>query len=203
MVEFRMASRLRQIDTTIPKLRITPVKPELWPAIEKLFGDRGACGGCWCMTFRRRRAEYVANQGAGNRRALKRLISSGEPVGVLALSGDEAVGWCSVAPKSQFPVLLHSRNFAGLQSPRVWSVTCFYIAKPFRRRGVSLALLEGAVRLAKRHGAEVVEGYPHEPIKDMPPPFVWTGIADVFRKAGFEEVQRKSAQRPLMRKKLR
>ena len=25
---------------------------ELWPAVEALFGAKGACGGCWCQAWR-------------------------------------------------------------------------------------------------------------------------------------------------------
>jgi GNAT superfamily N-acetyltransferase len=186
-----------------PKLEVVPVTAEHWPAIESLFGKRGACGGCWCMAFRRSRKEYAHHKGEGNRRALKRLILSGTPIGVLAFAGLIPVGWCAIAPKSEFVVLRNSRNFSGLQGSAVWSVTCFYVAKDYRRKGVSLPLLKGALRLAKNHGAKVVEGYPHEPRQEMPPPFVWTGIAEVFRRAGFTEVERRSPYRPLMRKEFR
>ena len=31
------------------KFTIHPLTPDLWPALEDLFGKRGACNGCWCM----------------------------------------------------------------------------------------------------------------------------------------------------------
>jgi GNAT superfamily N-acetyltransferase len=181
------------------KLRVEVVTPDHWDDIAALFRERGACGGCWCMTFRRPRKEFDANKGEGNRKALRKLVKSGAPVGVLAYLDDQPVGWCAVAPKSEFVVLLNSRNFSALQGPRVWSVTCFFIPKEQRGKGVGLALLKGATKLAKQHGAEVLEGYPHEPKQQLPAPFVWTGIASVFRKAGFKEAERKSKHRPLMR----
>jgi hypothetical protein len=36
----------------IDQLRIHPLTPALWPAIENLFGEIGACNGCWCMYWR-------------------------------------------------------------------------------------------------------------------------------------------------------
>ncbi len=33
-------------------VRCVPLTPELWPALERLFGAHGACGGCWCMWWR-------------------------------------------------------------------------------------------------------------------------------------------------------
>ncbi len=185
------------------KIKIVPVARKHWRDIETLFGERGACGGCWCMAFRRTRHDFAANKGDGNRRALRKLLISGAPCGVLAFAGETPVAWCAIAPKSEFPVLLNSRNFAALQGPSVWSVTCFFIAKDYRRKGLSRLLLEGAVKLARAHGAKTVEGYPHEPLHDLPPPFVWTGIAKTFREAGFQEAERKSRSRPLMRKQIR
>src|SRR5690242_5253190 len=38
------------------KLTIRPLTPDLWPALEDLFGDNGAVGGCWCMYWRIGRA---------------------------------------------------------------------------------------------------------------------------------------------------
>jgi GNAT superfamily N-acetyltransferase len=183
-------------------ITVVPVTPGSWSDIEKLFGERGACGGCWCMTFRRSRKEFDANKGEGNRKALRKIVKSGAPVGVLAYSGDTPIGWCAVAPKSEFVVLLNSRLFSGLQGSQVWSVNCFFIPKEYRGQGVGLALLKGAINFAREHGAEVLEGYPHEPKQKLPAPFVWTGLATVFRKAGFKEVERKSKQRPLMRLQL-
>ena len=49
-------------------------------------------------------------------------------------------------------------------------------------------------------GARIVEGYPVEPRRgSMPDAFAWTGTASAFRRAGFVEVLRRSATRPIMR----
>ena len=34
------------------KLTIGPLTPDLWPALEDLFGKTGACNGCWCIYWR-------------------------------------------------------------------------------------------------------------------------------------------------------
>jgi hypothetical protein len=33
-------------------LKIRPLTPDLWPALEDLFGPKGACNNCWCMYWR-------------------------------------------------------------------------------------------------------------------------------------------------------
>ena len=61
-------------------------------------------------------------------------------------------------------------------------------------------MLKAGVDLAMKLGARMVEGYPVEPKKNpMPDVFAWTGIASAFRKAGFQEVARRSPMRPVMR----
>lgn len=177
-----------------------PLTSERWRDLEKLFGERGACGGCWCMTWRLRRSEYDKLKGLGNKRAFRKIVSSGPAPGVLAYAGGEPVGWCAVAPREVHARLENSRVLARVDDRPVWSVTCFFVAKPFRRAGLSVALLKAAVGHAAAYGAKIVEGYPVEPRTDpMPDVFAWTGIASTFRRAGFEEVARRSPGRPIMR----
>ena len=38
------------------KLIIRPLTPDLWPALEDLFGENAAVGDCWCMYWRIGRA---------------------------------------------------------------------------------------------------------------------------------------------------
>jgi GNAT superfamily N-acetyltransferase len=78
-------------------------------------------------------------------------------------------------------------------------VTCFFLALPFRRRGITVELLKAAVEFVHGQGAKIVEGYPVEPKKEQADVFVYTGLASAFRKAGFMEVARRSPTRPIMR----
>ena len=82
----------------------------------------------------------------------------------------------------------------------VWSVICVFVNKDYRHSGISSALLKAAVDYAKKQSAKIIEGYPVEPKKNkMPDVFAWQGIAEVFRRAGFKEVARRSETRPFMR----
>ncbi len=172
---------------------------ERWKDFEKLFGERGACGGCWCMSWRLKRAVFEQQKGAANKRAMKKIVSSGEIPGLIAYVGDEPIAWCSVAPREVFPRLENARTLKRIDDKPVWSVVCFFIAKPYRRRGVSSLLLGAAVDYARRSGASIVEGYPFEPKQKLPDPFVWTGLVSSFEAAGFKEAARRSASRPIMR----
>jgi GNAT superfamily N-acetyltransferase len=186
------------------KLSFQPLTRDYWDDFVSLFGERGACGGCWCMLWRLSRKQFESQKGEGNKLAMKAMVDSGEVPGILAFHQDSVVGWCSIAPRSSFPALSRSRILKPIDDRPCWSVSCLFIDKSFRRMGVSGALLRFAAEYAKLQGAELVEGYPVEPKsgKEMPPAFAWTGIAKVFVGAGFEEVARRSLTRPIMRLEL-
>lgn len=183
----------------LSNLTFQPLTMKRWSDFEKLFGERGACGGCWCMSWRLKRSDFIKQKGEKNKKAMKKIVSSGEVPGIIAYSEGEPIAWCSVAPREKFPALERSRVLARVDEKSVWSIVCLFIAKPFRRKGVSAKLLRASVEYAKKHGTKIVEGYPFELKTDLPDPFVWTGLASAYRKAGFVEVLRRSKTRPIMR----
>jgi GNAT superfamily N-acetyltransferase len=111
--------------------------------------------GCWCMAYRDsrvpndERAQYMRDECAQD-----------PGPGVLAYVDGEAAGWCSVAPRSTYRRLMHSRTIPFVDERDAWSIVCFVVRPAFRRRGLMHELLEGAVAHASASGAEVVEGYP-------------------------------------------
>ncbi len=181
-------------------LEFHPLTPERWADLEKLFGKHGASGGCWCMWWRLSRSEFLKQRGEENKMALKRIVNSDEILGILAYTNGEPIGWCSVAPRESYPTLERSRVFKRIDDKPVWSIVCFFVAKQFRHKGVTVALLKAAIEHVKKRGGKIIEGYPVEPKKGhTPDPFAYTGLASAFRKAGFEEVLRRSETRPIMR----
>jgi len=182
------------------ELEFQPVTSGNWEDLEKLFGPRGAIGGCWCMWWRIKRAEFEEQQGDGNHQAMCSIVESGVVPGILAYSAGEPVAWCSVAPREEFSVLDRSPVLKRVDDQPVWSVVCFFMAKGYRHQGLSSLMLEAAVEYASQHGAHIVEGYPIEPKKDRTPDiYAFTGMASTFKKLGFVEVARRSALRPIMR----
>lgn len=181
-----------------------PVTPDRWDDLVALFGERGACGGCWCMAWRLKRKDWEAGKGAKNKRALKKIVDAGDMPGIIGYLGDEPIAWCSVAPRSEYSALERSRVLKPVDDKPVWSVSCLFVLKPYRRRGVSTRILKAAIKFARSQGANILEGYPVEPtMVKTPDPFVWTGIPSAFLKAGFTEVARRSKTRPIMRKRMR
>ncbi len=184
-------------------LTIHPLTAERWPDLVELFGPNGACGGCWCMWWRLKRSQFVRQKGPGNKRALKRLVDSGDAPGLIAYVGKQPVAWCSVGPRESYPVLDRSRVLKRIDERPVWSVVCFFVAKAFRRQGVTARLLKAAAEYARKHGATLLEGYPVDPKRGaMPDVFAYTGFPSAFRRVGFREAARRSATRPIMRLRL-
>jgi GNAT superfamily N-acetyltransferase len=155
------------------------------------------------MAWRLGKKEFDAGKGDANRCALRALTARDLPPGILLYDGSDAVGWCSIAPRREFVRLEASRVLAPVDAEPVWSVTCFFVRKGYRRMGLSVKLLEAAVEFARAHGARIVEGYPQEIGGSLPGAFVWTGLLSTFERAGFKEVARRSKIRPVMRRYLR
>jgi hypothetical protein len=87
-----------------PQLTVRLLTKNEWPVITRLFGARGACGGCWCMWWHvPRGGKYWKEvKGDKNRRSFMGMVKAGKIHGVLAFSGDEPVGWCQFGPRDSF-----------------------------------------------------------------------------------------------------
>ena len=180
-------------------LSFHPLTSSRFADFERLFGPRGACGGCWCMFWKLRGKAFDENTGEPARQMQKSIVDSDIVPGLLAYQGGEPVGWVAVEPRSVYPRLAYSRVLKPVDDAEVWSVTCFFVAKQARRQGLTVELLNAAVDYVKDQGGKIVEGYPVDAKKDMPPVFIYHGTAAAFIKAGFVEVARRSETRPIMR----
>jgi GNAT superfamily N-acetyltransferase len=181
-----------------PRLIVRPLRKTDWTAIEALFGERGACGGCWCMAWRRPGREWEQHKGASNKRAFTRLVTGGEASGLLAFAGREPVGWCSLDPRADFKSLVTKRSLKTEWDEDTWSVTCFFIRREWRGKGVGGKLLKAAVDLARKKGARRLEGYPVVPYTAaMPGAFAWTGLPQMFERQRFRPLPDPPGKRPI------
>jgi GNAT superfamily N-acetyltransferase len=146
----------------VSKIAVYPVVRRNWDDFTRLFEARGAPHYCFCTPYR-----FSGVAGLTKKRKkskMRHFVTEGTPIGVLAYDGDEPVGWCSIAPRETYVRLERSKTMARktpLGTP-TWTVSCFFVARSHRHQGVTRALLEGAVRYAKKLGARVVEGYPFD-----------------------------------------
>ena len=138
--------------------------------------------------------------GDGTHQMQRSLVEQGLIPGILAYLDDQVVGWIAVEPRREYPRLGRSRVLKPVDEAEVWSVTCFHTARRHRRKGITVALLQEAVKFVSLNGGKIVEGYPVEPKSgSLPDPFVYTGLPGAFLKAGFVEVARNSPTRPIYR----
>ena len=152
------------------------------------------------MLWRLTNKQFTAQKGEGNRAAMKQLVAGGAVPGILAFDAAEPVGWCALAPRTDYPALARSRVMKPIDDQPCWSVSCLFIRRDYRKKGVATFLLKAAAEHARNQGTKILEGYPVEPReKDIPPAFAWTGIPKAFEQAGFSEAARRSATRPIMR----
>lgn len=180
--------------------------PDMWPMLERLFGANGACGGCWCMSWRVQKGEdWQAIKGDEAKQRFQALVEAGHAHGVLAFADGEPIGWCSFDRRVDYAKLDRAPSLKCDDAAQVWSIPCFYVQRKFQGQGVAKALLAHALQALERRGAAVVEGYPVKPSGDgkkSPAAFAWTGTRRLFDAAGFQLVGDPAAGKHRVRKDL-
>jgi len=177
-------------------LNILPLTPDLWPALVDLFGDKGAVSGCWCMYWRIG-SQYRRRPGEANKEEFHQVVKNGPPPGLLALNGDLPVGWCQLTPRESLPWLDQTWRLKRVDDVPVWSLSCLYVRKGYRKRGVTTALIKAALQAARQAGAPALEAYPLD--ANLSPSSTGTGFVSTFERLGFKTVARHVAPRPIMR----
>jgi GNAT superfamily N-acetyltransferase len=191
-------------------LRIVPANRAAWEDLQAIFGTSADPSRCWCQRYRMMPRESWASVG-GEELAfrLREQTDCDHPrsrttSGLVVYFGDEPVGWCAVAPRSDHPRLLRNVRvpWEGRTEDKsddsVWAVTCFVTRTGFRRRRISYALAEAAVQFARSRGARSIEGYPMT-TKDVIMVELHPGTRGAFEAAGFNEVSRPTPRRVVMR----
>jgi GNAT superfamily N-acetyltransferase len=183
------------------ELAFHPLTPDRWTDLENLFGPNGAYAGCWCMWWRLSRAEFGRQSGEERRAGLRALVDAGQVPGILAYLGAAPVAWVSIGPRETYLPLERSRTLRRVDEQPVWSIVCFFVAKPHRRQGLMLDLVRGAVTYAAQQGAQIVEAYPVDPGERTVHGSTegYMGLVSAFRSAGFVEVARRSSRQAVMR----
>jgi len=182
------------------ELIFQPVTPDRWQDFEHLFREPGIQDGCWCMYWRTTRSECQRGYGEANRLAFQAIVESGKVPGILAYHQDTPIGWCSIAPRQDYPPLERSSTLKPVDDQPVWAIVCFFVSKPYRRKGATEALIKAALEYAQTQGAKIVESYPlRTDITKLLPYERYMGIQSTFERMGFVEVASRSKRRPILR----
>ncbi|WP_281321935.1 GNAT family N-acetyltransferase [Flavobacterium aestivum] len=183
------------------QLTFEPLSKNNWAKFVQLFGNKGACGNCWCMSFRLKKQDFdEGKSNNGNKTAMKELVWSDKPTGILGFYEGQPIAWCAFAPREDFLKLENSRVHKRIDNKAVWSIPCFFIDKNFRRLGVSVELLKAVAKYAQHEKIKIIEAYPTIPTQEkLPDAFAWIGLYKSFDRAGFTIVDRTSKNRPMVR----
>jgi GNAT superfamily N-acetyltransferase len=139
----------------------------------------------------------------GKQRGVAAIVEGGSPPGLLAFDGELPVGWYQLTPRDVLPWLDHMWWFARVDAVPVWSISCFFVRKGYRRQGVMTQLIFAALRTAKRARAPALEAYPIDISAPKSTSNIFTGTAAAFARAGFKVVARRAPTRPIMRHDLK
>ena len=141
---------------------------------------------CWCLSWRLDSKENRALKGTARADKVRELCSRDLAPGVLAHIDGQVAGWAGIAPRSQLHPFANSRKIPHLDDLPVWSLWCLRVRPGYRKRGVTPALITGAVEYARASGAPCVESYPVDNDGrrvDLTMAFV--GTRSMFEREGF------------------
>ncbi|WP_196259504.1 GNAT family N-acetyltransferase [Pelagibacterium limicola] len=172
-------------------LKVKPVTGKSWPDLETLFESKGGPSYCWCMPYRAMDDRAKAGN-ADRKAALKSRVEKRVPIGLVGYLTGEPVAWCSLGPRESFMKLGNPQDG---DDHGIWSVTCFFIRRDFRGRGLSAQMLAAAIAYARKRGAEMLEGYPVDPDS---PSYRFMGFVSLFENRGFAPAGRAGTRKHIM-----
>ena len=171
---------------------VKPLDENTWPDFARLVEkNNGVWGGCWCMAFHEEGVGRTKSA-SQNRSEKECRVREGRAHAALVYDGSTAVGWCQFGPTDELPRIKHKRNYlAGLTELPDWRITCFFVDRDYRGRGIAAIALEGALHEIARLGGGTIESYP-EDVQDrsVSGSFLYNGTVSIFERQGFQRTRR-------------
>jgi GNAT superfamily N-acetyltransferase len=188
---------------------VQPLTTERFADLAALFDEGGDAKWCSCMWFRLPGMDWTTSTATGNREGLRALADRPDLApGLVGYRDGRALGWVSLAPRTDYRRLETSKLLARIDDTPVWSIVCFVVSRQARGQGVAAALLEGAIAYAQQHGAKMLEAYPVAAKRGrVSPSSAFHGVQSMYERAGFKVVEtrqwnKSSPVRPIMRLEL-
>jgi GNAT superfamily N-acetyltransferase len=169
-----------------------PLDESTWPDFARLVEKHnGVWGGCWCMAFH----EEGVGRGKSvlpNRSVKESRVREGRAHAALVYDGSTAVGWCQFGPTDELPRIKLKRDYLnGLTKLPDWRITCFFVDRDYRHKGVASIALEGALNEIARLGGGTVESYPEDAEgRSTSGSFLYNGTLSMFERQGFQRTRR-------------
>ena len=165
---------------------VRPLDQSTWPDFARLVDKHnGVWGGCWCIAFHRK-------PGRDNRSEKECRVLEGRTHAALVYDGPNAVGWCQFGPTDELPRIKHKQEYEnGLTTLPDWKITCFFVDRDYRKKGVASHALEGALAEIARLGGGVVESYPEDVEgRTTSSSFIYNATLSIFERKGFQRTRR-------------
>jgi GNAT superfamily N-acetyltransferase len=181
-----------------------PLDSGTWDAFARLAErHNGVWNGCWCTWFHATPAERGGpERTAESNRALKeRLVSEGRAHAALVFDGAEAVAWCQYGIPAEVWNIKHRKEYeANTESLPDYRITCFFVDKNYRRKGLADVALHGALDLIAQAGGGVVEAYPQDTDgQKVSASFLYSATRNLFEQAGFSYIRPQGKNHCVMR----
>ena len=148
----------------------------------------------------------LASSGASPRSGAaykERLVREGKAHAALVFDGDVAVAWCQYGSPDELPNIYHLKEYNARRTEKApdYRLTCFFVDRNYRRKGVAAVALRGALDLIAKAGGGVVEAYPQDTLgKRTSGSFLYNGMRSLFEKAGFSYERSKGKNHCVMRR---
>src|SRR5881409_1423104 len=170
------------------------LSPATWLDFETLAAKQG---GCWCIYYQRPkpvgRGSSTAKWKRMNKRDKEVLVSKRRSHAILVYEGKTAVGWCQYGTRDELPRIDAKLGYRKVRPPpgstKLWRITCFFVDRHHRGRGVARIALNAALESIKKRGGGIVEAYPVVSSKMAAvPEWRWFGTPSMFRNERFKPV---------------
>ena len=171
---------------------VKPLDESAWPDFARLVEkNRGIWGGCWCMAFHQEGVGRTKSA-SQNRSEKECRVREGRAHAALVYDGSTAVGWCQFGPTDELPRIKHKRDYLNsLTKLPDWRITCFFVDRDYRGKGIAFIALEGALNEIARLGGGTVESYPEDVEgRSVSGSFLHNGTISIFERQGFQRTHR-------------
>jgi GNAT superfamily N-acetyltransferase len=176
----------------VDRFVVKPLDKSSWPDFARLVErHNGVWGGCWCIVFHFDVRGQIGGGASQHRSDKKRLVRQGNAHAALVYDGSNCIGWCQFGPTAELPgIKLKKAYLEGLARLPDWRITCFFVDREYRGKGVAAAALRGALREIARLGGGIVESYP-EDVKGRPvsSSFLYNATVSMFERQGFRRIR--------------
>ena len=187
--------------SSMSEYAIRALDASTWDAFARLAEKhKGGGFGCWCTWFHSR---VGRPEGEVGRPWKERLVREGNAHAALVFDGDAAVAWCQYGSPEELPRIHHRKEYEATSTdePPDYRITCIFVDRDYRRKGVAGVALRGALDLIAKAGGGVVEGYPQDTQgKKIPSTFLYNTTRSLYEQTGFSYDRPKGKNHCVMRR---